>query len=55
MTRLRRPTVRQCERCGRTERWDDETGSWRIADDEMGNPHCIHEWDIDGTFNPIEE
>ncbi|WP_331233154.1 HEWD family protein [Natronorarus salvus] len=53
--RLRRPIQRDCERCSRAEAWDEETGSWRIeASDTVGDPFCIHEWDIDGTFRPYE-
>jgi len=52
------PRERECERCGRRDLWDDEHSTWRIAvvDDEKraGNPHCLHEWDINGTFNPID-
>lgn len=55
--RLHKPTTRICERCNRTERWDEGLGAWQIAREEreklVGNPHCIHEWDINGTFNPI--
>ncbi|WP_101297432.1 HEWD family protein [Halegenticoccus soli] len=55
--RLRRPTERICERCGRREVWED--GSWRVAVDDgerrAGSVYCIHEWDINGTFLPIEE
>ncbi|WP_129115801.1 HEWD family protein [Halegenticoccus tardaugens] len=57
-TRLRRPTERACERCGRREVWED--GSWRIAaredgDERVGSVYCIHEWNINGTFVPFEE
>ncbi|WP_435332722.1 HEWD family protein [Haloarchaeobius sp. TZWWS8] len=55
MTKLRKPTARECERCDRKERWNDEVEAWRITEDAVGNPHCIHEWNIDGTFSPIEE
>ncbi len=48
------PTERTCELCGRAERWDDEVGSWRI-EGEPGSAYCLHEWDINGTFVPIEE
>lgn len=55
-TQLKRPTVRECEQCGRKERWDDELDAWQLARENgtkrAGNPHCIHEWDINGTFNP---
>jgi hypothetical protein len=57
--RLRKPDRRTCELCGRSERWDDGEGAWRVraADGERltGGVHCIHQWDIDGTFSPIEE
>lgn len=48
------PKERTCELCGREERWDDAAEGWRIADD-AGNVYCIHEWDINGTFVPLEE
>ncbi|WP_435358335.1 HEWD family protein [Haloarchaeobius sp. DFWS5] len=54
MTTLRKPTARECERCGRNEHWDDDVEAWRITDGDVGNPHCIHEWNIDGTFSPID-
>ncbi|MCU4742119.1 hypothetical protein OB955_00680 [Halobacteria archaeon AArc-m2/3/4] len=54
---VQRPTARECEQCGRLERWDDDEGAWQIATEngekQAGNPHCIHEWDINGTFNPL--
>lgn len=53
------PTERQCERCGRVDIWDDESGTWVAAEADgtvrRGDPHCVHEWDIDGTYNPIED
>jgi hypothetical protein len=53
------PTERECERCGRQDVWDDEAERWSIveADGEKraGNPQCIHEWDINGEYNPLEE
>jgi hypothetical protein len=55
--RLRKPTERACERCGRQEVWTDD--SWRVAEVDgeraTGSVYCIHEWDIDGTFLPFEE
>lgn len=52
------PSRRSCERCGRTDVWDDETDNWIIAEEggkrRVGNRHCIHEWDINGRYNPIE-
>ena len=57
-TELRTPRQRDCERCERREVWNERNGSWRIDveddDRKVGNPHCIHEWDIDGTFSPFE-
>jgi len=52
------PTERECERCGRTEVWDDENGVWRVPDDgnpTRGRPHCLHEWDINGEYNPVAD
>ena len=48
------PRARTCELCGRAERWDDEADGWRIADDP-GNAYCIHEWDINGSFVPLDK
>jgi hypothetical protein len=57
-TDLRTPKQRECERCGRREVWSERDDGWRIdtgGDDPIvGTPHCIHEWDIDGTFSPFE-
>ena len=58
MDRIVTPEERTCERCGRQDVWDEETGSWQIVRDEdgtvvAGRPDCIHEWDITGSFNPI--
>lgn len=50
---LRTPTRRVCERCGRTERYDDDGNGWQVA--ENGDIHCIHEWDIDGDFVPVQD
>jgi hypothetical protein len=58
MTTLAPPTERVCERCGRTCVWDDETETWVAATDGderlVGEPHCVHEWDINGAYNPFE-
>ncbi|WP_201289225.1 HEWD family protein [Halovenus carboxidivorans] len=48
------PTERTCERCGRVERWDEDSQTF-VADDEKGTPHCLHEWDINGQYNPLQE
>lgn len=56
---IRKPDRRTCERCGRTEVYDEDEGSWQLAGDddpeEVGDVYCIHEWDINGTFLPFEE
>ncbi|MFW6458452.1 MAG: HEWD family protein [Halodesulfurarchaeum sp.] len=49
---IRRPDRRTCLRCGRTEEWDEAGETWRAV--EVGSVFCVHEWDITGTFNPIE-
>lgn len=55
---IRKPTNRECEICGRRETWEASGESWVIdtSDGEpaVGDPHCIHEWDITGTFLPYE-
>jgi hypothetical protein len=25
------------------------------TDDRAGDPYCIHEWDINGTYKPVRE
>lgn len=52
MAILEPPDSRTCERCGREEVWSEERGTW-VAADTLGNPHCVHVWDITGTYNPI--
>lgn len=52
------PKERECERCGRRDVWDDDRDAWTIATDEdgerqSGTPHCLHEWNINGTYNPL--
>ncbi|MDS0281732.1 HEWD family protein [Haloarcula onubensis] len=58
MTVITSPRERECERCGRRDLWDDDDNTWRIAvvdgEKQSGNPHCLHEWDINGTFNPVD-
>lgn len=51
---IRTPTERACVRCGRSETWDEVTENWVVADDEVGERFCIHDWDITGKFTPIE-
>ncbi|MFC4437516.1 MULTISPECIES: HEWD family protein [Natrialbaceae] len=54
---VRKPTMRVCEECDRAERWDEDLEAWQLVREDgerqTGNPHCIHEWDINGAFNPI--
>jgi len=58
MTVITSPRERTCERCGRRDVWDDADNTWRIAVEDgekrAGNPHCLHEWDINGNFNPVD-
>ena len=52
---LEPPDRRRCERCGREDVWSDERGTWVAADPaKRGNPHCVHDWNITGTYNPIK-
>jgi hypothetical protein len=59
MTAIEPPTERECLRCGRVEHWDSQQGTWMAADtdgtNQMGQPHCVHEWDITGNYNPIAD
>lgn len=52
---IRTPSERTCQDCGREEYWDDEVDNWRVSDDHVGNVHCIHSWDITGSFTPVEK
>lgn len=54
MPRIRAPSRRECTRCGRRERWDDDAGHWRIGDSE-GDVYCVHAWDVTGSFSAVEE
>ncbi|MHB9286545.1 HEWD family protein [Halobacteriales archaeon Cl-PHB] len=56
MTTVTPPSERTCERCGRQEVWSDERRTWVAdPDGDPGTPHCLHEWDITGTYNPVTE
>lgn len=50
------PRERECERCGRRDVWDDDGPGWRIADSDggTGDPFCIHEWNVDGSYHLFE-
>ncbi|MFB6176720.1 MAG: HEWD family protein [Halobaculum sp.] len=50
---IRQPSERLCERCGRREEWNDADETWRV-DGDSGTAYCIHEWDINGSFLPVE-
>lgn len=52
MAEIRRPTERTCLHCGRHERWDEEAVNW-VVDGEVGEPYCLHVWDITGEFSPV--
>ncbi len=58
MTLITSPRERTCERCGRRDVWDESDTTWRIEVEDgtkqSGNPHCLHEWDINGSFNPVD-
>jgi hypothetical protein len=51
------PYERRCTRCDRLERWDDERMVWVAKQVDgttrRGAPHCVHEWDITGNYNPL--
>jgi hypothetical protein len=46
------PSERECELCGRRDVWDATDENWRVV--ENGSRHCIHEWDINGSYNPFD-
>ncbi len=52
------PKRRECERCGRVDVWDEASENWTIAeadgDKQAGTASCIHEWDINGEYNPLD-
>ena len=49
------PRERECERCGRRDVWDDDAEGWLIASGSPADPYCIHEWDINGQYDPFGE
>ena len=55
MTEIEPPADRRCVRCGRAEVWDDDVGTWTLAPDAdtPGEPHCLHEWDINGVYKAV--
>lgn len=55
MVRIRAPEERTCTECGRSERWDDDVENWRVEGDAVGDVYCVHDWDVTGSFNPVEQ
>jgi len=49
------PGERECECCGRRDVWDDEAEGWLIENGSPADAYCIHEWDINGRYNPFGE
>lgn len=53
------PSERECLRCGRRDVWSDGESTWVVVEEDgqrpTGAPHCLHDWDINGTYNPIAE
>jgi len=59
MTEVVPPTERVCERCGRKDVWSENQEKWVVASENSekvaGTPHCLHEWDINGSYNPLRD
>ncbi|MDG5775370.1 hypothetical protein QA599_02870 [Haloarculaceae archaeon H-GB1-1] len=59
MTTIVPPKERECERCGRHDVWDDDADTWTVVTEDdakqIGDPFCLHEWDINGEYNPLGE
>jgi hypothetical protein len=53
------PSERVCERCGRKDVWSEAKQKWVVAEEDgerqTGTAHCLHEWDINGTYNPFPD
>ncbi|WP_302080887.1 HEWD family protein [Salinibaculum rarum] len=53
------PEERVCERCGRMDVWSEREQKWVVAESDgepqHGQPHCLHEWDINGAYNPFSK
>lgn len=54
---IRAPSVRRCERCGRVEQWNSRRTTWECRRPSEKGPaetrHCIHEWNVTGSFCPV--
>jgi hypothetical protein len=39
--------------------WSEREQKWVVAESDgepqHGQPHCLHEWDINGSYNPFSE
>lgn len=59
MTEVVPPSARACERCGREDVWDESQEKWvaleRDGERQSGRPHCLHEWNINGAYNPFPD
>lgn len=59
MVKVVPPSERECRRCGRRDTWSDEESTWVAVEEDgerlTGTPHCLHDWDINGTYNPVAE
>jgi len=59
MTTIVPPKERFCVRCNRQSVWDEDAETWvaEVVDGErqVGKPHCLHEWNISGNYNPVRE
>jgi hypothetical protein len=57
MVEIEPPTERRCRRCGREDVWSESERTWVAAEVDgerrVGRPHCLHEWDINGRYNPV--
>lgn len=54
MVEISAPSERRCTECGRTEVFDEDAETWRVADDAVGDVYCVHSWDVTGTFTPVK-
>lgn len=54
MVEISAPSERRCTECGRTEVFDEDAETWRVADEQVGDVYCVHSWDVTGTFTPVK-
>lgn len=59
MVNVQPPSQRECLRCGRRDTWSDAAATWVAVEEDgeclRGRPHCLHDWNINGSFNPVAE